>query len=79
MVVSDHGMTDNGNHGGSSYEETDSLLLFIGPTKYATDYASASHNTAYQVVAETLCFFYAAMNFNASPLLLYSSQKLFKF
>ncbi|XP_062100304.1 uncharacterized protein LOC133806185 isoform X3 [Humulus lupulus] len=30
VVVSDHGMTDNGNHGGSSYEETDSLALFIG-------------------------------------------------
>jgi len=29
MVVSDHGMTDNGNHGGSSYEETDSVALFI--------------------------------------------------
>ena len=42
-------MTDNGNHGGSSYEETDSLVLFIGPTKYASDYASATHNTAYQV------------------------------
>ena len=49
MVVSDHGMTDNGNHGGSSFEETDSLALFIGPTKFASDYASATQNTAYQV------------------------------
>lgn len=31
MVVSDHGMQENGNHGGSSYEETDSLALFISP------------------------------------------------
>ncbi|XP_048501959.1 uncharacterized protein LOC104895503 isoform X3 [Beta vulgaris subsp. vulgaris] len=31
LVVSDHGMTESGNHGGSSYEETDSLALFIGP------------------------------------------------
>ncbi|CAD6242077.1 unnamed protein product [Miscanthus lutarioriparius] len=30
VVVSDHGMTEGGNHGGSSYEETDSLALFIG-------------------------------------------------
>lgn len=30
MIVSDHGMTEDGNHGGSSYEETDSLALFIG-------------------------------------------------
>ncbi|XP_023763089.1 GPI ethanolamine phosphate transferase 2 [Lactuca sativa] len=31
VVVSDHGMQENGNHGGSSYEETDSLALFISP------------------------------------------------
>ncbi|MQL71450.1 hypothetical protein Taro_003782 [Colocasia esculenta] len=30
VVVSDHGMTDHGNHGGSSYEETDCLALFVG-------------------------------------------------
>ncbi|KAK4771608.1 hypothetical protein SAY87_032140 [Trapa incisa] len=30
VIVSDHGMTNDGNHGGSSYEETDSLALFIG-------------------------------------------------
>ncbi|KAK8965845.1 hypothetical protein KSP40_PGU008727 [Platanthera guangdongensis] len=29
VVVSDHGMTERGNHGGSSYEETDSLALFV--------------------------------------------------
>ncbi|XP_057865610.2 GPI ethanolamine phosphate transferase 2 isoform X2 [Cryptomeria japonica] len=29
IVVSDHGMNDGGNHGGSSFEETDSLALFI--------------------------------------------------
>ncbi|CBI35527.3 unnamed protein product, partial [Vitis vinifera] len=59
VVVSDHGMTDNGNHGGSSYEETDSLVLFIGPTKYASDYASATHNTAYQVdIAPTLALLF---------------------
>ena len=29
-------MTDNGNHGGSSYEETDSIALFVGlPLKTA--------------------------------------------
>ncbi|XP_078444467.1 alkaline-phosphatase-like family protein isoform X3 [Wolffia australiana] len=30
VVLSDHGMTNNGNHGGSSYEETDSLALLVG-------------------------------------------------
>lgn len=29
MVASDHGMTDGGNHGGASYQETDALALFI--------------------------------------------------
>ncbi|XP_022739248.1 GPI ethanolamine phosphate transferase 2 isoform X7 [Durio zibethinus] len=40
MIVSDHGMTENGNHGGSSYEETDSLALFIGLRNHVLDYAS---------------------------------------
>ncbi|XP_017975282.1 PREDICTED: GPI ethanolamine phosphate transferase 2 [Theobroma cacao] len=43
MVVSDHGMTENGNHGGSSYEETDSLALFIGLRNHVFDYASVIH------------------------------------
>ncbi|KAG8373430.1 hypothetical protein BUALT_Bualt11G0023500 [Buddleja alternifolia] len=34
MIVSDHGMTEAGNHGGSSYEETDSLALFATEQKY---------------------------------------------
>ncbi|OAE24303.1 hypothetical protein AXG93_1052s1260 [Marchantia polymorpha subsp. ruderalis] len=29
VVVSDHGMTDGGNHGGATYQETDALALFI--------------------------------------------------
>eukprot|EP00250_Pteridium_aquilinum_P020571 c24867_g1_i1 orf=246-3212(+) len=29
MVVSDHGMTHGGNHGGASFEERDALALFI--------------------------------------------------
>lgn len=36
LVVSDHGMTENGNHGGSTFEETDSMALFIGPTNFGT-------------------------------------------
>ncbi|OMO56261.1 Type I phosphodiesterase/nucleotide pyrophosphatase/phosphate transferase [Corchorus capsularis] len=40
MIVSDHGMTENGNHGGSSYEETDSLALLIGLRNHVFDYAS---------------------------------------
>ncbi|KAL6558732.1 hypothetical protein OROMI_019082 [Orobanche minor] len=34
MIVSDHGMTGGGNHGGSSYEETDSLALFVSGQKF---------------------------------------------
>ncbi|KAK8487116.1 hypothetical protein V6N11_059554 [Hibiscus sabdariffa] len=40
MIVSDHGMTENGNHGGSTYEETDSLALFIGLGNHVFDHAS---------------------------------------
>lgn len=44
-------MTENGNHGGSSYEETDSLALFIGLKSDKSDIASASDNFVYQVCA----------------------------
>lgn len=55
VVVSDHGMTNNGNHGGSSYEETDSLALFIGLRNHVSDYVSSTQNTVYQVdIAPTL-------------------------
>ncbi|KAL5753336.1 hypothetical protein ACOSP7_023511 [Xanthoceras sorbifolium] len=55
MVVSDHGMTENGNHGGSSFEETDSLALFIGLNNHVSDYASVTQNTVRQVdIAPTL-------------------------
>lgn len=47
MVTSDHGMQENGNHGGSSYEETDSLALFIGPR---SSHASATYDTINQVL-----------------------------
>ena len=43
-------MTDSGNHGGSSYEETDSLALFIGrSSKLPRDDISATQDTINQV------------------------------
>lgn len=42
-------MTENGNHGGSSYEETDSLMLFVGLSSNISDYAAATNNVAFQV------------------------------
>lgn len=42
-------MTENGNHGGSSYEETDSLLLFIGSKSQASDFGSVISNGVNQV------------------------------
>ncbi|KAL2498930.1 Alkaline-phosphatase-like family protein [Abeliophyllum distichum] len=57
LVVSDHGMTENGNHGGSSYEETDSLALFISPGKFG--YTSETNNKAFQVdIAATLALLF---------------------
>ncbi|XP_044500909.1 GPI ethanolamine phosphate transferase 2 isoform X4 [Mangifera indica] len=59
LVVSDHGMTESGNHGGSSSEETDSLALFIGLRNHVSDYASATRNTAHQVdIAPTLALLF---------------------
>ncbi|TKY69946.1 GPI ethanolamine phosphate transferase 2 [Spatholobus suberectus] len=49
VVVSDHGMTESGNHGGSSYEEIDSIALFIGPKTHASDHLSSNHDTIFQV------------------------------
>ncbi|KAK1277080.1 hypothetical protein QJS04_geneDACA018773 [Acorus gramineus] len=49
LVVSDHGMTDNGNHGGSSYEEIDSLALFIGLEAGCPNYTAATQNSALQI------------------------------
>lgn len=39
-------MTDGGNHGGSSYEETDSLALFISAEKISD---AENSKEAYQV------------------------------
>ncbi|GMY12101.1 GPI ethanolamine phosphate transferase 2 isoform X2 [Fagus crenata] len=59
VVVSDHGMTGNGNHGGSSDEETDSLALFIGLGNHVSDYALYTLNTVYQVdIAPTLALLF---------------------
>jgi ethanolaminephosphotransferase len=48
-VVSDHGMTEGGNHGGSSYEETDSLALFIGHSVDRPHCSPYDQNEALQV------------------------------
>lgn len=50
LIVSDHGMTENGNHGGSSFEEADSLAIFVGLRNQVSDYASATQNTVHQVI-----------------------------
>lgn len=48
-MVSDHGMTEGGNHGGSSYEETDSLALFIGHSVESPYCSPYDQNEALQV------------------------------
>ncbi|CAK8537153.1 unnamed protein product [Lathyrus sativus] len=59
VVVSDHGMTESGNHGGSSYEETDSLALLIGPKNHASDHTLSYHDTIFQVdIAPTLALLF---------------------
>ncbi|KAJ7953527.1 GPI ethanolamine phosphate transferase 2 [Quillaja saponaria] len=59
VVVSDHGMTENGNHGGSSYEETDSLALFIGLRGHVTDHSLSNSNIISQVdIAPTIALLF---------------------
>ncbi|KAI8536396.1 hypothetical protein RHMOL_Rhmol10G0253800 [Rhododendron molle] len=59
MVVSDHGMTENGNHGGSSYEETDSLVLLVGLKPKASDYPLVTRSTIHQVdISPTLALLF---------------------
>ncbi|CAA7401578.1 unnamed protein product [Spirodela intermedia] len=59
VVVSDHGMTDNGNHGGSSYEETDSVALFVGLQPKSTDFKLQAYRTINQVdIAPTLAILF---------------------
>ncbi|XP_078156866.1 alkaline-phosphatase-like family protein isoform X2 [Carex rostrata] len=59
VVVSDHGMTEAGNHGGSSYEETDSLALFIGHGIRTTTHGKNVNNEAFQVdIAPTLALLF---------------------
>lgn len=55
VVVSDHGMTDNGNHGGSSYEETDSVALFVGLQPNPTDFKLQAYRTINQVKIYVSC------------------------
>uniref|UniRef100_A0A1D1XEH9 GPI ethanolamine phosphate transferase 2 n=1 Tax=Anthurium amnicola TaxID=1678845 RepID=A0A1D1XEH9_9ARAE len=49
VVVSDHGMTDRGNHGGSSDEETDCLALFVGLQVKPADTKMVGYRTINQV------------------------------
>lgn len=49
-------MTESGNHGGSSYEETDSLALFIGLKNGVSDYLSSTQKVVYQVIIELHCY-----------------------
>eukprot|EP01063_Lacrimia_lanifica_P024596 TRINITY_DN3246_c0_g3_i1.p1 TRINITY_DN3246_c0_g3~~TRINITY_DN3246_c0_g3_i1.p1 ORF type:complete len:739 (+),score=240.63 TRINITY_DN3246_c0_g3_i1:876-3092(+) len=44
LVVSDHGMTRSGNHGGSAAEEVETVLLAMGPTAFPSHGRDASAN-----------------------------------
>ncbi|KAK3019328.1 hypothetical protein RJ639_003702, partial [Escallonia herrerae] len=52
LLVSDHGMTEYGNHSGSSQEETDSLALFIGLRNH--DNESATTNSKIKQLSKAL-------------------------
>uniref|UniRef100_A0A7N0TJ25 GPI ethanolamine phosphate transferase 2 C-terminal domain-containing protein n=1 Tax=Kalanchoe fedtschenkoi TaxID=63787 RepID=A0A7N0TJ25_KALFE len=58
LVVSDHGMTYSGNHGGSSFEETDTLALFVGPKSSGTRYGSATSSINQVDIPPTLALLF---------------------
>ncbi|KAK2977286.1 hypothetical protein RJ640_013051, partial [Escallonia rubra] len=58
LVVSDHGMTEYGNHGGSSQEETDSLALFIGLRNHDNESATTNTKIKQVDIAPTLALHY---------------------
>ncbi|KAL3721795.1 hypothetical protein ACJRO7_034178 [Eucalyptus globulus] len=59
VIVSDHGMTESGNHGGSSFEETDSLAVFVDLGDHTLDHASATDNSANQIdIAATVALLF---------------------
>lgn len=63
-------MTESGNHGGSSYEETDSLALFIGMKNNISDDFLSTHNIVHQVIYILNCLFtvfYDYLNWNGLP------------
>lgn len=47
-------MTEAGNHGGSSYEETDSLALFVGHCIHTSSHGENVNNEVFQVLK--ICF-----------------------
>lgn len=64
MVGSDHGMTDGGNHGGASYQESDALAIFVPGQENivpfldsGSDPATSLTRTSFQV-----CFVVAAIH-----------------
>ncbi|XP_020580858.1 GPI ethanolamine phosphate transferase 2 isoform X2 [Phalaenopsis equestris] len=59
VVVSDHGMTLRGNHGGSSNEETDSLVLLVDLWSESPIFPLSMNNEVFQVdVAPTLALLF---------------------
>ncbi|KAK3024564.1 hypothetical protein RJ639_043504, partial [Escallonia herrerae] len=58
LVVSDHGMTEYGNHGGSSHEETDSLALFIGLRNHDNESVTTNSKIKQVDIAPTLALHY---------------------
>lgn len=62
-------MTENGNHGGSSYEETDSLALFIGLKSAVSDYSLSKDHTVFQVISFNMLYLYFATICDVLPII----------
>eukprot|EP00743_Colponemidia_sp_Colp-15_P010185 GILK01011193.1.p1 GENE.GILK01011193.1~~GILK01011193.1.p1 ORF type:complete len:908 (+),score=142.88 GILK01011193.1:326-2725(+) len=51
LILSDHGMTQSGNHGGASLDETNAMAVFLSP-KFASDPTTESTNVLPHTISQ---------------------------
>ena len=57
-MVSDHGMTHGGNHGGASFEETDALALFIRGREFLKSTHFENRSQVRSLCFREICFWF---------------------
>ena len=55
MLTSDHGMTDDGNHGGSSPDELSTPLVFVGSAFKRSTSSARKEGDDFEMIYYFLC------------------------